>query len=81
MIFMATAIASETGPSDFNGISMIADGINHLTPTHKEIQAWFISQGWLMWIDEKNPRGGTQWTKAGRGALRSLARGEYERTS
>lgn len=37
-IYLAISIASEKEPTDFNGISMIADGINHAVPTHKEIQ-------------------------------------------
>ena len=49
-IFMATAIASETGPTDYNSISMIADGINHAVPSHKEMQSsisWLVSKGLL----------------------------------
>lgn len=45
---MATAMASETEPTDFNGISLIADGINHAIPTHKEIQlsiSWLFDKG------------------------------------
>ena len=41
-------MASETAPTDFNGISMIADGINHSIPTHKEMQtsiAWLSVKG------------------------------------
>ena len=36
-IFLATAIASQKEPSDFAGISTIADGINHSVPSQKEI--------------------------------------------
>ena len=43
-IFTAIAIASKTEPTDFKGISMIADGINHAVPTHKEMQS---SISWL----------------------------------
>jgi predicted transcriptional regulator len=43
-IFLATAIASQTGPTDFDSISNIADGINHAIPTHKELQT---SLTWL----------------------------------
>lgn len=46
-IFLATAIASQTEPTDFNSISNIADGINHAIPTHKELQS---SLTWLMSI-------------------------------
>jgi len=45
---MAIAIASETEPTDFNGISLIADGINHAIPTHKEMQTsivWLSNKG------------------------------------
>lgn len=44
-IYLALAIASETAPTDFHGISMIADGINHAVPTHKELQS---SLFWLL---------------------------------
>ncbi|MEB8327725.1 hypothetical protein OO009_00030 [Flavobacteriaceae bacterium KMM 6897] len=47
-IFMATAIASQTKPTDFKGISDIADGINHAVPTHKEMQtsiSWLFDKG------------------------------------
>ncbi|WP_276371808.1 hypothetical protein [Chryseolinea sp. H1M3-3] len=47
-IFLATAIASRTGPADFNSISNIADGINHAIPSHKELQtslAWLTHTG------------------------------------
>jgi predicted transcriptional regulator len=37
-IFLAISVAAEVRPSDFAGISMIADGINHAVPTHKEMQ-------------------------------------------
>jgi predicted transcriptional regulator len=43
-IFLSTAMASQVEPADFNGISSIADGINHAIPTHKELQ---ISISWL----------------------------------
>ena len=44
-IFLATAFASQKEPTDFNGISMIADGINHAVPTQKEMQT---SIKWLL---------------------------------
>lgn len=47
-IFLATAVASQAGPTDFESISTIADGINHAVPTHKELQtsmAWLTSKG------------------------------------
>jgi Mn-dependent DtxR family transcriptional regulator len=37
-IFLATAMASEVEPTDFAGISMLADAINHANPTQKELQ-------------------------------------------
>ncbi len=43
-IFLATALATETIPTDTRGISMIADGINHAIPTQKELQTSF---SWL----------------------------------
>lgn len=44
-IFLATVLATNSKPSDINGISMIADGINHAIPTQKELQS---SISWLM---------------------------------
>jgi len=43
-IFLATAMASQTQPADYDSISSIADGINHAVPTHKELQT---SLTWL----------------------------------
>lgn len=43
-IFLATAMASQNEPADFNSISNSADGINHAVPTHKELQS---SLTWL----------------------------------
>ncbi len=43
-IFLATALATNTKPSDINGISSVADGINHAVPTQKELQT---SISWL----------------------------------
>ncbi len=50
-IFLSTAMASETRPTDFSGISMIADGINHAVPTQKELQSslsWLIKHGLIL---------------------------------
>lgn len=47
-IFLAIASASQMAPTTFQGISMIADGINHAVPTHKELQT---SVSWLMHKD------------------------------
>lgn len=47
-IFLSIALASEKEPTDYKGISMIADGINHAVPNHKEIQdsiAWLTKYG------------------------------------
>lgn len=55
-IFLAVAMASQTGPADFRGISMIADGINHSIPTHKELQSslsWLTNQGLTSKIGNK----------------------------
>jgi len=43
-IFLSIASASRSRPADFREISMVADGINHAIPTHKELQ---ISVAWL----------------------------------
>lgn len=55
-IYLATAIASETEPADFNGISMIADGINHAVPTQKELQnstSWLMSKSLIAKVGKK----------------------------
>jgi hypothetical protein len=44
-IFLAIAFASQEEPIDFNGISMVADGINHAVPTQKEMKT---SIEWLL---------------------------------
>lgn len=43
-IFLSTALATSTEPSDIRGISIVADGINHAIPTQKELEA---SLSWL----------------------------------
>lgn len=50
-IFLATALASSTKPTDINGISSVADGINHSIPTQKELQtsiSWLINKGLIL---------------------------------
>ncbi len=50
-IFLAIALATNTEPSDINGISMVADGINHAVPTQKELQisiAWLTNKGLIL---------------------------------
>ena len=47
-IYLALSMASEAEPTNFNGISMVADGINHAVPTHKEMQtsiSWLLEKG------------------------------------
>lgn len=44
-VFLAIALGSQVEPISFNGISSIADGINHAIPTHKELQT---SISWLI---------------------------------
>jgi hypothetical protein len=47
-IFLSTALATQTEPTDTRGISMVADGINHAVPTEKELQtafSWLIRKG------------------------------------
>lgn len=55
-IYLAISMASENEPTDFNGISMIADGINHLVPTHKEMQtsiSWLSKKGLVSKVGNK----------------------------
>ncbi|RYD73214.1 MAG: hypothetical protein EOP53_20525 [Sphingobacteriales bacterium] len=55
-IFLSIAMASQKAPADYNGISMIADGINHAVPTHKELQSsitWLINKGFVVSSNKK----------------------------
>lgn len=55
-IFLAIAMASQVEPANFNGISMIADGINHAVPTQKELQTsirWLIDNDLLSKLNNK----------------------------
>jgi predicted transcriptional regulator len=50
-IFLATAMATNTKPTDISGISSVADGINHAVPTQKELQtsiSWLTRQGLII---------------------------------
>lgn len=50
-IFLATALATNTKPTDISGITSLADGINHAVPTQKELQtsiAWLTIQGLII---------------------------------
>jgi len=50
-IFLAAALATSTKPTNINGISAVADGINHAIPTQKELQTsitWLIKQGFIL---------------------------------
>ncbi|RZJ48752.1 MAG: hypothetical protein EOO44_19910 [Flavobacterium sp.] len=55
-IYLAVSLASEHELADFNSISMLADGINHAIPTHKEMQtsiSWLIHKGLVTKIGNK----------------------------
>ena len=43
-IFLAIALATNSKATNFEGIALVADGINHAVPTHKELQ---LSISWL----------------------------------
>jgi hypothetical protein len=50
-IFLAISMATNTKPTDINGISSVADGINHAVPTQKELQrsiSWLITHGLII---------------------------------
>ena len=50
-IFLATALATSTEPTNISGISSVADGINHAIPTQKELQksiSWLKNQGLII---------------------------------
>ncbi len=44
-IFLAVQMGSQVEPVNFQGISDVADGINHAIPTHNELQ---MSIKWLL---------------------------------
>lgn len=55
-IFLAVSMASETEPADLNGISSVADGINHAVPTQRELQTsttWLINKGLIIKVGKK----------------------------
>ena len=55
-IFLATALASKTRPSDSKEISSVADGINHAVPTHQELELsliWLNKNGLVTKLDNK----------------------------
>jgi hypothetical protein len=55
-IFLATALASDTEPSDIRRISFVADGINHAVPAQKELQmsfSWLIMHGLMHEAENK----------------------------
>ena len=70
-IYLALSMASETEPTDFNGISIIADGINHAVPTHKEMQTS------ISWLSEK----GLVSKVGGKYTLTSTGRNDYKAAS
>lgn len=50
-IFLATDLATNTKPTDINGIFSVADGINHAVPTQKELQtsiSWLTTKGLII---------------------------------
>jgi len=50
-IFLATALATNTKPTDISGISSVADGINHAVPTQKELHSsisWLTTKGLII---------------------------------
>lgn len=55
-IFLATALASQKESADLDSISMVADGINHLIPTEKELRkslTWLIAEGLILKHEKK----------------------------
>jgi hypothetical protein len=47
-IFYAAGLASQASPTTFARVEGVADGINHVIPTRKEMQesiSWAVSQG------------------------------------
>ena len=47
-VFLSIAFASKSSPVDYNGISRVADGINHAIPTYQEMQTS------IKWLIERN---------------------------
>jgi hypothetical protein len=72
-IFLATALASQTRPSDFQDIVLVADGINHAVPTHKELQfslSWLTNQGLINKVGKRyelSQKGKLEYDKASKG--------------
>jgi len=55
-IFLSTVLASQKEPADYGSISSIADGINHVVPTDKEMQSslsWLTRNGLIIKIGRK----------------------------
>lgn len=49
-IFYSVEMATGKGPADYREISILADGINHAVPVHKELHsslAWLANTGFV----------------------------------
>jgi predicted transcriptional regulator len=80
-IFLSIGISSQTGPADFREISMIADGINHAVPNHKELQSsisWLLDKGLVLKhsnryeLSEKGAREFERVSEKGMGYLKMM---------
>ena len=50
-IFLSVGLASQKLPATYREISMIADGINHAVPNHKEMQesiTWLVNKEMIL---------------------------------
>ncbi len=55
-LFLALSLSSQKEPASLEGISQIADAINHAVPTQKEMQSslsWLLKQGLIITVAEK----------------------------
>lgn len=55
-IFLAVQMGSQAEPVNFQGISDMADGINHAIPTHKELQTsikWLLKNELIVKVTNK----------------------------
>jgi hypothetical protein len=72
-IFYAIAMATQLGPAKWAEVSMLADGINHAVPTHREMQAaisFCVDRGLIRKMQSK-----VELTSAGSELLETCKRG------
>ncbi len=70
-MFLAVQMGSQVEPVNFQGISDMADGINHAIPTHKELQTsvkWLLKNNLIVKVTNKtytmSEKGNAVYSKA-----------------